>query len=692
MDKPPIERTKQEWDDHFKKKKQTRMGGHSDDSQSTTQSAAGGAPLYPDTPRASRSTAKSDSPSDEEKALVKASVNFGSLKDPFAVTPGVPKSVPPGYSSRGPFPQPTPSRGHGMPRQAFASAHSASRYRSSTTANNGSSGYRYRHGMNGSGFNGGFNNSGFGGAPGFGNGGFGNQGFNNGALSNGGFQNNNMNMQMHMNQLNMNSMNNSYDPNPVNELQSCQNVFASIMTVIQYINVTPGLPAQVQAQLSLMMQDVSQRFSAVTVQLRKERDEASRLREEDYERAKRAEQEVEKCRKALRELEPEFNKLKVKHTICADREKLMKNHIKSLEGVIDEQEKNAKKLTMQMAEFHVHHENVLKGYKVTEKSSQKTITELEQEVRALRGFSTPTGPGLTNISEETGAYISPDCRQREVSNHSGTSTLLASLERNVARAEGMANSMGFNPEAPEFEPPSPIVEHDDEEDVVVKKEETEDEENAPVAPAEDAVSTHSADVVVYKGRGDSGAKPMSNNTTKPAVNFEQSITPYNQGASLIPAPEEPPLIMETPWGIVYGPYPTVDENSRLPGDKMIPRDKPEWDAVDVQRALAHLYDLSKGYVANCHMKAAPCVPYDKLRDQESYTYHYFMQQVYKDQVHASNHLQYLLGTQAFIPYLLQRTCIDYLLKKLLTPTVFIGFSEQMDNHLRALQSQLASIA
>ena len=77
----------------------------------------GGAPLHPAlvTPSAPplphHEGTKSESPSDEEKALVRASANFGSLKDPFAETPDVPQSIPASaYSQRSAFPQPTPSR------------------------------------------------------------------------------------------------------------------------------------------------------------------------------------------------------------------------------------------------------------------------------------------------------------------------------------------------------------------------------------------------------------------------------------------------------------------------------------------------------------------------------------------------------------------------------------------------------
>lgn len=192
-------------------------------------------------------------------------------------------------------------------------------------------------------------------------------------------------------------------------------------------------------------------------------------------------------------------------------------------------------------------------------------------------------------------------------------------------------------------------------------------------------SGSSGDVILYTGRTHTGRSHAGGEQV------------FNQPMNMSMAPYQEPPFIRTPFGIVYGEYPTVEQNSQLPGGKVIPRDKGEWDVIDVQRSLAHLYDICKGYVANCHMHSPPKVPYNKLKDANEYTWHFMMQQVYKDSYHAENHLAYLLNAKAFVPYLLQRVCVDYLLKKILTPEVFVGFSDAMDAHLRALQTQLAAI-
>ncbi|KAI1125756.1 hypothetical protein F5Y10DRAFT_294404 [Nemania abortiva] len=569
------------------------------DGYSSDDSDAGGAPLHPSlvTPIASNQQhqggTQSDSPpSDDEKALVRASAGFGSLKDPFAETPDVPQSIPPNaYSHRAAFPQPTPSRANNR-FDHFRNAQSANRYRSSTAV--GNSAPRYRPGMANTAFNHGH----------------------------------------------------PFPDEP--DVQSCQQVFASIMTATQYVNVSPGMSSQTQAQLTHLLQEISQGFSTATVQLRKQRDDANRGREDEHERYKRAAHEADELRKTLENVQGVNKALIPQLSHITEREKLLKDHVRDLKQQLRVTQKQLETLTNDAMRFHAHHDKVIEDYKEQDEKHFKAMTELENEVKALRcntsnagAFSSPIQPASVNNVADG------DCDSNSPKN-----------SEQVHNANKMPKRDSFipNPQAPAWAPTG------------------RPQASTSAEQQEDSSSANSGEVILYTGHG----------------NQNRSMTPYAGPAA--PGGGGAPTYIRTPFGIVFGEYPTVEENSRLPGDKMIPRDKEEWDAVDVRRALAHLYDLCKGYVANCHMHKPPNVPFNKLKDQESYTWHYLMQQVYKDPEHASNHLAYLLSTKAFVPYLLQRTCVDYLLKKLLTPTVFLGFSDQMDGHLKALQDQLANIA
>ncbi|KAI3319085.1 hypothetical protein HD806DRAFT_548658 [Xylariaceae sp. AK1471] len=607
-----------------------------------------GAMTTPVAPQHQTDGTKSESPSDEEKALVRASANFGSLKDPFAETPGVPQSIPPASYPLRPsaFPQPTPSR----PNNAFsrgANPQSAGRYRASTAANPGSV-PRFRHGQNNS------------------------VAYNNGALYNNGTAHN---------------YGGSFPNDSESDLHISQQLFVNIMTASQYVHVTPGLSSQTQTQLSRLLQDISQGVSTVTVRLRKQRDEANRAREEEHERYKRASHESDLYKKSLDELGRLNTELENTVVNVEEREKLLKSHIKDLKQQLKHTQKQLETLTADALRFHEHHDKVISDYKQQDEKHFKAITELENEVKSLRsgannsnpdvgGFSSPTQPASeANVNPADDAnYESPRYRRKGKLTEKDSAMLLDGLKKSARKsqnAEQQSKKVNFtpNPQAPAWAPTghTPIL------------------TNAkPEQEQEDSSSGNSGDIVLYTGRGNNtGGQDV---IPRDRHNTNTSMAPY-RGPSGGGAP-----FIRTPFGIVYGEYPTVEENSRLPGDKMIPRDKEEWDVIDVQRAIAHLYDLCKGYVANCHMQSPPNVPYGKLKDDHSYTWHYLMQQVYKDPNHANNHLAYLLSTKAFIPYMLQRVCVDYMLKKILTPEVFIGFSDSKDNHLRALQTQLGAYA
>ncbi|KAF2967145.1 hypothetical protein GQX73_g6419 [Xylaria multiplex] len=589
----------------------------------------GGAPLHPSlktpvgAPQLRYDGAKPESPTDEEKALVRASENFGSLKDPFAETPGVPQSIPPAYSHRSAFLQPTPSRANnGFSR--FGGSQPAARYRSSSTAITSNSAPRFRTGMNANAFNTG----------------------------------------------------NAFLDEP--DLHSCQQVFSAIMTATQYVNVSPGMSSQTQTQLTHLLQEISQGFSTVTVQLRQQRDDANRGKEDEHERFKRAMHELEECRKALDTVQAVNKSLVPQINHLTEREQLLKDHIQDLKQQLRVTQKQLENLTADAVRFHAHHDRIIENYKEQDEKHFKAMTELENEIKELRSNTTAPNAGsfssslqpasMSNVTD--GSYDPSSSKPHSKLTVREAAALLDGLHKTVDQTRNHDQKLkrdNFvpNPQAPAWAPtgrtqagastkPSPETSTDQQEDSSSGK------------------SGNSGEVILYSGHGN------QNRVVAPYVG-----PPANGGA---------PTYIRTPFGVVFGEYPTVEENSRLPGDKMIPRDKDEWNVVDVQRAIAHLYDLCKGYVANCHMQTPPNVAFSKLKDQESYTWHYLMQQVYKDPEHAANHLAYLLSTKAYVPYLIQRTCVDYLLKKLLTPQVFLGFSDQMDGHLRALQGQLANIA
>ncbi|KAI8625446.1 hypothetical protein F5Y19DRAFT_489597 [Xylariaceae sp. FL1651] len=544
---------------------------------------------------------KSESPTDDEKALVRASANFGSLTDPFSPAPVIPQSVAPTdtFATKPPtLPLPTPSR-RSSAHPRLLTTQSTGRYRATSAAPNNAA---YGPGLNPSG-------------------------------------------------------------------AGNSRVFSLIMTATQYVHISPGMSSQVQMQLSHLLQEISQGFSAVTVQLRQQRDAANKARGDEQERCNRAVADAEVIRNTVEELRKVQKGLEIKLSLAEEREGLLNTHVNDLKKQIGMTQQHLDTLNSDASRFQAHHNKVVRDFQIQDEAHIRTIKRLENELKELRvHYNHPNA-----IESRHENYIADsehsrfdNAAQKPKLTDKDTAMLLDGLKRSVHRKPSHMNFVP-NPQAPAWAP----VEHNQPQ--INPSLTTEGGHDATTSDK----TGNSGELILYSGRGTSGQKKQRDNKNKSVAH------PVRQG---------PPPSIRTPFGVVLGGYPTVEENSRLPGNKLIPRDKEEWDTVDIQRAIAHLYDICKGYVASCHVRGPPNIPYDKLQKKEPYTWLYLMQQVYKDPDHASGHLSYLFGVKQYAPFIIQRTCVDYMLKKILTPQVFLGFSDQMDGHLSALQTQIAAIA
>jgi len=122
-----------------------------------------------------------------------------------------------------------------------------------------------------------------------------------------------------------------------------------------------------------LLQDVSQRFSTATVELRKQRDEARKLREEDHERAKRAEHELELSKQSIEKLSKDNEKLVDKVGALEKQEMLMQKHIASLDKQLDHSRRQLDKLTSDAVRFQKHHEKVINDYKEQDENHYRAI-------------------------------------------------------------------------------------------------------------------------------------------------------------------------------------------------------------------------------------------------------------------------------------------------------------------------------
>ncbi|KAI1179842.1 hypothetical protein F4777DRAFT_599814 [Nemania sp. FL0916] len=570
------------------------------------------------TPRArhrhrSHRAVRAETPSDEEKALVSASHRFGSLRDPFAETPEVPRVVPATTYNRlrAQGAQGTPSRHfEDMPPQAMT------RYRSSTAVPSNSV-PRSRAGM--------------------------------------------LAERAHHNPTNnVNMVQGVYDAEPMQE------IFSKIMTAIQYVNVSPGVAAQTQTQLLSILREVSQDVNGAFTQLLKQLNDALRGREQEHERFQRASHKSQKLQESMREanelntsLRIENNDLKVSQIMQGNQVDLLTNHFNLSTDRIQELEREVGRL-------HKDKDKLIEYTNRQDDQHLMMVAELKNQIQSLR--SNINAKGDTN-SPNAEKQPSPDASQSAQALVKQTSKRVGFVPDPRARAFSPSGAypylrdMGLPPTKPKVSP------------IETKVSPTESKVSSTESKSDEEAAQSATDVVIFTGR----PKPVT-------IRRCESPSPISSGEG------GGVRVLRTPFGIVYGEYPTVEENSRLPGEKKISRDKEIWDIDDVQRALAHLYDLCKGYVATSHMQGEPVVPYNELQDKELATWKFMMTLVYEKPEHASNHLNYLLGTKPYPPYLLQRLCVDYLLKMILNPQVFVGYTKDMGEHLKALQAQLANIA
>lgn len=116
--------------------------------------------------------------------------------------------------------------------------------------------------------------------------------------------------------------------------------------------------------------------------------------------------------------------------------------------------------------------------------------------------------------------------------------------------------------------------------------------------------------------------------------------------------------------------------------------KKPWNHDDIKLSVDHIYELAKGYIVDCHKGGQPNVPDEMMAFKEPNTWLFMVDLVHENTQEGIAHMNWLLSEPSYRPYILQRMIIEYLFKKMLTPSVFQGFSTDMDGHLAALQEQI----
>lgn len=140
-------------------------------------------------------------------------------------------------------------------------------------------------------------------------------------------------------------------------------------------------------------------------------------------------------------------------------------------------------------------------------------------------------------------------------------------------------------------------------------------------------------------------------------------------------------------------YNLVGNPSRTKNALGNPDREEDWTPGDVREAIAHLCEMAKGIVFNLHRASiSPNVPDDLLHIQEPEIWALLNSIVYPDKPEGAAHTRFLLTTEQYRPYVIQRVILDYIFKTFMTPDIFLGFSPETDKQLRALQSKIVTFA
>ncbi|KAI0601772.1 hypothetical protein F4775DRAFT_352439 [Biscogniauxia sp. FL1348] len=636
-------------------------------------SSESGAPAHGN--KGTKETTRSDSPTDEETALVRASVKFGNLNDPFTEPVNVPQSVAPtSYRYREGIPVP-PRNLNALP-QATPSHNPA--HNNINRGNNNGALTRYRQSFSG-------------------------------------------------NDARVSGWGSTAGPATFTadvSLQMAENIHRRITTAIQYINISPGCPGDVANKHSQMLHEISQVVNSTINDLRRERDRAIEARSAEHEKFKQALYDESQSREQRDKAQQELK-------LAMDREELLKQRFDMLNEHLDLAKRQVRSVEEDAKAFQDHHAKVTREYKGQDEARFKQIQDLENKVKALRirnselaaAAGASDGPAVFDDDSSLSASAPGSsmkkedddeaAREKYTLNEGEAAMLLQSLKSSAdghGGTGGKKTTSSFfpNPEAPSWSPA--------EGQSWEAREPSTDASATTVAPTPSTQNGVGA-LVKHDGRprGVYGANDVR--SSLPFPDFRDAETAFSHhadattsGASALYGSRsnsvlqtgslaEPPRFSYTPFmspnqGDITG---TSGEEIWMPRDPnnsggVIPRDKDEWNAADVQDAIERLYELTKGYVVNCHKRGPPNVDVSALQAQEPQTWSYLTGLVYDNPNDASSHMRFLMSNDQYTAYVIQRMCIDYLFKKIVAPQVYLGFSPDMDGHLSALQAQISTIA
>ncbi|XDG03067.1 hypothetical protein ABKA04_002682 [Annulohypoxylon sp. FPYF3050] len=120
-------------------------------------------------------------------------------------------------------------------------------------------------------------------------------------------------------------------------------------------------------------------------------------------------------------------------------------------------------------------------------------------------------------------------------------------------------------------------------------------------------------------------------------------------------------------------------------------DKSSLTMDEVNKIIERIATLSKGYIVRCHKSGHETKVSDKLLSRkEEATWKYLVNLVFADNMfQAESHMIHIMSIQNYRSYLIMRAVQDYLYRKIISPSIFLGFDSKLDQHLAALQDRIS---
>ncbi|XXG97801.1 fatty acid alpha-hydroxylase [Hypoxylon texense] len=464
-------------------------------------------------------------------------------------------------------------------------------------------------------------------------------------------------------------------PGQDESIHLCRQLQGQIMTISQFVQRMPNVPAVVASQHQRVCQQISQGVNTVVHNLRLERDAARGINQGELH------QRYQDALHAQASTEAERDNLGKRLKNSLEREKSTQRELRDWEVRVEALTKDFNTLEAKAKKFEQHHKRITADWEKQDKRSFKQIQALETEVKNLRArvanlAEKANVPVEEALNVETNDFPSPSVPSGSLPSHRSLDKeikkdLLARLinpnatnlneKESGDKDSGKSSSSSFkpNPKAPAWQPETA---HGEKERYTT---------SPPDTQACSAVGGPSNwPVVVGRDQQD-----IDQYSITPGASTSSSVVVRSRQA-------QPPAAAPTDK-----PEPTG--NASRPAK--LARDKEKWSVQDVRDAVEYLYTMTKGYIVNCHLKAGdpPQVPYDRIEFDERPTWTYLLRLAYHSQQQSAVHMRYLLSIDSYRQHILMRVVLDYVFKKMLSPRIFLGISPELDNHLAALQDQIA---